>query len=94
MKKLAGKAENQKNYKRASVFMRLAGFFCFTSENEKQALYKKYIDLYYKTYSSDAIIKHKIQYEKSKLPVMEIKSIGPEKGTLVVHGGGDTFMEE
>jgi pimeloyl-ACP methyl ester carboxylesterase len=94
MENLAENSRSQKNYKRAAAFMRLAEFFCFSSENEKQVLYNKYIELFYNAYSSEAIIKHEVPYENGKLPVMEIKSIGTEKGTLVIHGGGDSYMEE
>ena len=84
MKEFAEKAEMQNNYKRATAFIRLAEFFCFSSENEKHELYVKYIDLFYKAYASDVIIKHEVPFENGKLPVMEIKSSDTEKGTLII----------
>jgi pimeloyl-ACP methyl ester carboxylesterase len=57
-------------------------------------LRQQYIDLFYRAYAEDDIINHEVPYAVGKLPAMEILPSGTVKQTLVVHGGGDSFMEE
>jgi pimeloyl-ACP methyl ester carboxylesterase len=94
MEKLALSAIANNELKRATCFVRLAEFFCFTSPEKKHVLREEFLSLFYEAYAKDNIVKHEVPYENVKLPAMEIIPSGKVKETLVVHGGGDSFMEE
>jgi pimeloyl-ACP methyl ester carboxylesterase len=94
MEKLAKESIEKKELRRATAYMRLAEFFCFSSEDEKRELREEYISLFYQAYAKENIKNHEVPYENGKLPVFEIFPKGKIKDTLVMHGGGDSFMED
>jgi len=95
-KEMVGLAENAYSEGRldnAAAYYRAAEFFALPEEEDKEYFYNKYIELFYKFYSEDAIEKHEVPYENGFLPAIQLRS-EIKKDIIVIHGGFDSFLEE
>jgi pimeloyl-ACP methyl ester carboxylesterase len=95
MVELAEKAESEGRLKNAAIYYRGAEFYITQKDPEKVKLYDKFIELFYQIFKDDGIERFKIPYKKSflhsfKVPVKK----GKKKGTIIMHGGFDSFIEE
>lgn len=77
----------------AAMYYRAAEFFVLPSDPEKEILFEKFLELFNKIYKNAVNEKVEVPYEKSFLPAYHIKN-EQMKGTVVIHGGYDSFMEE
>jgi len=92
---LAAKAEEENRWMNAAFYYRAAEFYILKDNDEKRQLYDKFIALFYKAFKNDAIEKYEVPYQDGFLPVMKIAPNASEKkGTIVIHGGFDSFIEE
>ncbi len=80
--------------KNASIYYRAAEFYTMPSDPEKAALYDKFIKLFYKAFKDDNIQRIDVPYNDSFLPAIRVSYSGEKKGTIVIHGGMDSFLEE
>ena len=96
MVRQAKKAEKENRMMNAAFYYRAAEFFVLPTDPEKINLYDKFIELFYgKVISNENAERTLIPYEGSFLPAIHISSkIEKLKGTIVIHGGFDSFMEE
>ena len=95
MLKQAKKAENEKRWMNAAFYYRAAEFYMLEDNKEKKHLYDTFISLFYKAFKNDDIETYKIPYENGFLPAMKLSPNKQEKkGTIVIHGGFDSFIEE
>jgi len=94
MLKLAEKAISEERLMNAAFYYRAAEFYIKSNDPEKEILYDKFIDLFYKVFENAEIEKHKVPYEEAFLPAMRIPSATEKKGTILIHGGFDSFIEE
>ncbi|MFC2069254.1 alpha/beta hydrolase [Chloroflexota bacterium] len=95
MLKLAETAVSEGRLMNAAAYYRAAEFFVLRDDPEKELLYDKFIDLFYNAVQNDEINKYEVPYHDAFLPAMRIQPAGTEKrGTLVLHGGNDSFIEE
>jgi pimeloyl-ACP methyl ester carboxylesterase len=94
MLKLAEKAVSEDRLMNAAFFYRAAEFYIKSTDPEKEILYYKFIKLFYKAFESYEIEKHKVPYAGSFLSAIRIASSSKKKGTIVIHGGFDSFIEE
>ncbi len=95
MLKLAEKAVSEKRFMNAAFYYRAAEFYILTEDPDKELLYDKFNDLFYKVFKNDKIEQFKIPYKRSFLPAMKIPHLrGNKKGVIVMHGGFDSFIEE
>jgi len=77
----------------AAMYYRAAEFFVLPNDPDKEILFDKFIELFYKVYENLANEKVEIPYENSFLPAFHLKN-DQSKATIVIHGGYDSFMEE
>ena len=92
---LAEKAEAEGRLKNASIYYRGAEFYITQKDPDKMNLYDKFIDLFYQNFARDGIEQFKIPYENSFLHTLKVPVInGQKKGTILMHGGFDSFVEE
>jgi len=91
---LAEKALAEGRVLHASFYYRFAEFFCFGDGAEKKRLFDQFIQLFYKALEADMIERHKIEYPGGFLKAIRVKPGRSKTGTVVVHGGGDSFVEE
>ena len=94
MLKLAEKAVSEKRFMNAAFYYRAAEFYVLQDNPEKSLLYSKFIEFFNKAFEKDAIERFEVPYNKSFLPAMKIPAENKKKGTIVMHGGFDSFIEE
>jgi len=93
---LAEKAVSGERWINAAFYYRAAEFFVLPSDPDKEKFYDRFADLFYnKDFFSEPIERHEIPYAGSYLPSLRIPSARkPVRGTVVIHGGFDSFIEE
>ena len=92
---LAKKAKFEGRLKNAAIYFRGAEFYITQKDPDKIKFYDKFIELFYEIFKEDRIERFKIPFENSnlhafKVPVLE----GKKKGTILMHGGFDSFVED
>ncbi len=93
---LTGLAERHKAEDRpmaAAFSCRAAEFYTLPSDPDKMRLYDQFIDLFYASVKEENLEQFSIPFKDGFLPALRLS---PENsnGTIVVHGGFDSFMEE
>ena len=89
-----GRTEN------AIAYYRMSEFFMYDGDPDKKAYYEKATKLFYEYYADyfegddPRIEKLNVPYENVKLPVMHVVPNGKSKGTILLHGGNDSYFEE
>jgi len=95
MSKLADTAVSKDRLVNAAFYYRAAEFFTTRDDPEKELLYQKFSDLFYKAFENDEIEKYEVPYNNGLLPVMRIQPENSKRrGIVVLHGGNDSFIEE
>jgi pimeloyl-ACP methyl ester carboxylesterase len=95
MLRLAEKAVSEKRFMNAAFYYRAAEFYTFQDDPDKELLYDKFIDLFYRTFADDGIERYQIPYEDTFLPAMRQRAAAAKKrGYIVMHGGFDSYIEE
>jgi pimeloyl-ACP methyl ester carboxylesterase len=93
--KLAEKAVTEDRLMNAAFYYRAAEFYTLWGDPDKEPLYDKFIDLFYRAFKNNGIERLKIPYKDAYLPAIRISPTNAEKkGTIVMHGGFDSFIEE
>ncbi len=93
---LAKKAVSEERWINAAFYYRAAEFFVLPSDPDKEGLYDRFADLFYnKAFTGEPIERHKVPYGGAHLPAIRVASAQASlKGTIVIHGGFDSFIEE
>ncbi len=96
---LARMAEREGRTAVALSSYRLAEFYMTTGDPDKERAYDRFIELFHDymedEYAKGRIIEDRVTYQRGYLPVMRLPvTEGKKKGTLVAHGGYDSFIEE
>lgn len=92
---LAKHAENEQRLKNACIYYRGAEFYINQDDPDKLKSYKSFINLFNTYFKEDAIKRIKIPYQQSSLPGLILETTHNEKkGTIVMHGGFDSCIEE
>jgi pimeloyl-ACP methyl ester carboxylesterase len=94
MIRLAERAEREGRLLQAAFYYRAAEFYILEEVPEKELLYDRFHDLFYRAVQGEEIEKAKVPYGDGFLPVMKVPASGIKKHTIVLHGGFDSFIEE
>lgn len=94
MLKLANEAENEGRLLNAAFYYRAAEFYIKSNDYEKKALYDRFIALFYKVFENEGIERYQVPYEGACLPTLRLLPASERKGTILIHGGFDSFIEE
>jgi len=95
MLRLADIAISESRLINGAFYYRAAEFFTSREDPDKELLYNKFINTFYKVFQDDEIEKYEVPYNHTFLPAIKIQPIDKDKrGTIVLHGGFDSFMEE
>ena len=94
MLKLAEEAVFENRLLNAAFYYRAAEFYVKSKDPEKELLYDRFIELFYKVFENEKIERHKVPYEGTFLPAIRILPVSEQKGTVIIHGGFDSFIEE
>ena len=99
--KLAKEAEEEGNMEKCAICYRAAQFYTLGDTKDesgrllKEVLYEKCFEAYKKAYENEEDMKYeRIPYQSGYLPVYVMKHTDKAKGTIVMHGGYDSFMQE
>lgn len=94
MLRLATEAVSEDRLVNAAFYYRAAEFYTFPDDPDKQPLYGRFSELFYRAFEQHGIERIEVPYGAASLPAM---AIGPERGsrgTIIFHGGYDSFIEE
>lgn len=96
MTSLAENAASEERWINAAFYFRAAEFFILSTDPDKELLYDRFSDIFYNwAFAGEPIERHKVPYEGSHIPALRIPAAeDPVKGTVVIHGGFDSFIEE
>lgn len=94
MLRLAEKAVADRRFMRAAFYYRAAEFYLLSEVPEKELLYDRFHALFYQAVESENVQRFKIPFGNAFLPAMKVPAAGETKGTIVLHGGFDSFIEE
>ncbi|HLA68859.1 MAG TPA: alpha/beta fold hydrolase [Bacteroidota bacterium] len=94
MLRIAEGALSEKRLMNAAFYYRAAEFYTGSKDPDKEILYDKFITLFCKAFENHEIEKHQVPYEGACLPALRIPSASEKRGTIVFHGGFDSFIEE
>jgi len=78
----------------AAFYYRAAEFYTKSNDPDKASLYDTFIEYFYRVVENDELERHTVAFEGAFLPVVRIPSSSATKGTIVLHGGFDSFIEE
>lgn len=80
----------------AAICFRGAEFYYFGNTAEKERLYDEFSSLFYDALESEPLEKHAVPYDSASMHAIRIPPAGghPSKGTVVLHGGFDSYIEE
>ena len=94
---LAEKAVSEERWINAAFYYRAAEFFVLAVDPDKELLYDRFSDIFYnKAFAGEPIERHWVPYEGSHHPGSSHtrQCRAPAKGSIVIHGGFDSFIEE
>jgi len=94
MIRIAEQAEREDRLMNAAIYYRSAEFYTLYQDPDKEVLYDKFGNLFYQAFAGDQIQRHEIPYEGGYLPSIRVPQVGEKKGSIVMHGGYDSFLEE
>ena len=89
-----GRAEN------AIAYYRMSEFFMYDGDPDKKKYYERATKLFYQYYADffegdhPRVRRYEVPYRNVKLPVMHVVPEGKSKGTILIHGGNDSYFEE
>lgn len=84
----------------AIAYYRMSEFFMYDGDPDKRKYYEKATELFYEYYAdffegeNKRIDLLEVPYGNVKLPVMHLKPACESKGTILIHGGNDSYFEE
>ena len=95
MRELAQKATADNRLMNAAFYYRAAEFYFLQEGPDKELMYDKFSEFFYKAFENDDIERFEIPYQDAFLPAIRIPAVSEKKkGTIIIHGGFDSFMEE
>lgn len=97
MVRQAEKALAEGRLMNGTFHMRAAEFFTHPDDPDKLGLYDRFTDLFYNQLCVDEPFERfEVPYEDGYLPALRLPALPdvPRRGTVVMHGGFDSFIEE
>lgn len=76
-----------------AITIRAAEFFTHPSDPDKIPLYDRFYEAFYAAVRDEPMEKHFISYQTGSLPALRFPAEN-SPGTIIIHGGLDSFMEE
>lgn len=94
MLRLTTEAVAQGRLMHAAFYYRAAEFYTFPDDPDKEPLYDKFSELFYRAFADHGIERVQVPYDEASLPAIAVGPEGSPRGTIVLHGGYDSFIEE
>jgi len=93
MLQLAEQAEADGRIQNASSAYRAAEFFMLPNDPDKDRAYQRFVALFEQQTEESKYTRREVPFQGKSLPTIDLPLENP-KGTLVMHGGFDSFQEE
>ncbi|MEA4939240.1 MAG: alpha/beta hydrolase [Christensenella sp.] len=87
-------AEQENRLLNAAIYYRAAEFYTMHDPESKASIYRKFIQLFYEAVKGESFVREFVPYETGKLPIIRFFAEGKAKGTILLHAGFDSFLEE
>lgn len=92
---LAEQSVSENRLMNAAFYYRAAELFTTREESDKKIFYNNFIRYFYKSIENEKLTKVEIPYNVTSLQAIRLEPLNSEKkGTIVLHGGYDSFQEE
>jgi pimeloyl-ACP methyl ester carboxylesterase len=91
---LSAKAARDGRLRNATGYLRIAEFFTPPFSAEKLPRYRRYRQLFDAAFADSGALRHEVPYAAAALPAYRYPAVGPERGSVLVHGGFDSLIEE
>ena len=92
--KYAHKAEKEKRFRNAAAWYRAAEFYTPPELPERSEYYNKFSENISKAFENENFTRHQVPYGNSYLSAFTVEPETKEcKGTVLIHGGFDSFIE-
>ena len=91
---LAERAKAEGRLKNSAFYYRAAEFLTSPYTGEKDHLYDLFSSTFYEGFKEEGVERYQIPYSGAFLSAMRLKPEIPSKGTIIIHGGFDSFIEE
>jgi alpha-beta hydrolase superfamily lysophospholipase len=89
----AEEAERDRRLKNAAFYYRAAEFLTLPDDDRKAALYTSFRQTFERAFREASYDRYTVPYADGQLPVLHVEPEEPAKGTIVAHGGLDSFIE-
>jgi len=95
MLSLADLAVSEDRLLHAAFYYRAAEIFITEKEPDKEILYNKFTEYFYKAVKDTELKNIEIPYMETSIQAIQLQPTSKEKkGTIIIHGGFDSFKEE
>jgi hypothetical protein len=92
---LSARAAREGRPRNATSYLRVAEFFTSPRSAEKVARYRRYRQLFDAAFAGSGVTRYDVAYAGATLPAYTHPAMGaPSRGTVLVHGGFDSLIEE
>ncbi len=94
MSRFAKRAEKEDRLLNAAIYHRASEFYAIDKQGLKETIYDKFSNLFYNAVSKESFKREMIPYATGSIPVLKFDAVGQKRGTVLLHGGFDSFVEE
>lgn len=92
---LSSRAAAEGRYRQATGHARIAEFFTPPRSVQKPDRYRRYLELFDTAFADAAVVRHEVPFAGAALPAYALAASGsPTGGTVLLHGGFDSLIEE
>jgi pimeloyl-ACP methyl ester carboxylesterase len=92
---LSAQAERENRLRNATSYLRVAEFFTPPRSAEKVPRYRRYRQLFDAAFGDSGVVRHDVAYAGASLPAYSYPAMGgSSRGTVLLHGGFDSLIEE
>jgi pimeloyl-ACP methyl ester carboxylesterase len=94
MLRQATEALSEDRLMNAAFYYRAAEFYTFPDDPDKELLYDLFSGLFYRAFEEHGIERMQVPFRGASLPAVAVRPEGKPRGTIILHGGYDSFIEE
>ncbi|MGD2122491.1 MAG: alpha/beta fold hydrolase [Gemmatimonadota bacterium] len=94
MLRQADLAVAEERLRNAAFYVRATEFYTFPDDPDKVTLYDRFRELFLQAFPGSKDQRIEIPYGDSSLPAIDLPPKGSSQGTILLHGGYDSFIEE
>lgn len=91
---LSSRAEAEGRHAAAASYLRVAELFTPRRSPDKIGRYRRYRTLCDTAFAGSGVTRHEVPYGSAALPAYRLQATEATRGTVLVHGGFDSFIEE